>query len=262
MPYPPQLRVLAAPVLRLTRPLFPTTGEIEAVVHGYRMILDCTDSMQRSIYMNAYERYDARRIEGLLRAGDTFVDVGANIGYYTALASRLVTPSGRVVAFEPSPYAFERLTRFVSDNKLLNIIPLNCALSDCQGTVTLYVPHAGSGHHDPSLYEYGQEMTAVQVEAEPLDSALARMDIDNATVIKIDVEGHELSVLRGARNYLGAGRIRHILCEVNTDMLRLAGTRVSEICSFLDGFGFRTREAQALRGEENVSQNWLFSRDA
>jgi predicted methyltransferase len=80
--------------------------------------LDLKDLIQRDIYWGTFEPNETRLVQEYLRPSMTFLDVGANLGYYTALAASLVGRRGRVIAFEPSPYAFEKLHAMVVNNKL------------------------------------------------------------------------------------------------------------------------------------------------
>jgi hypothetical protein len=97
---------------RLLNLLCPKSGVKRAQIFGNSMELDLADLIQRQIYQGTFEPRETASVKRYLRPGMTFVDVGANVGYYTALAANLVAGrGGRVVAFEPSPYAFARLKK-------------------------------------------------------------------------------------------------------------------------------------------------------
>ena len=89
--------------------LLPEQREVVIhVVPGFQMVLDLTEAAQREIfYFGAYERKESLLLRRILRSGDVFWDVGANLGYYTLLGAACVGPNGRVVAFEPFPPAWE-----------------------------------------------------------------------------------------------------------------------------------------------------------
>src|SRR5882762_1728801 len=106
---------------RLLNAVVPRSGIKTARVFGSLFELDLADHIQRHIYMGAFEPRETRLAKKHLRPGMTCVDVGANVGYYTALTAQAVGPSGCVVAFEPSPYAFERLHGMIARNELEHV---------------------------------------------------------------------------------------------------------------------------------------------
>src|SRR5579863_8811720 len=110
--------------------LIPRNGELEARIFGSRFSLDTSDYLQRHIYGGSFEREETGIVRRTLRPGMTFVDVGANVGYYTALAAQLVGPSGSVFAFEPSDYAYSRLQRMIDQNNLTQARAIKCALAE------------------------------------------------------------------------------------------------------------------------------------
>jgi Protein-L-isoaspartate(D-aspartate) O-methyltransferase (PCMT) len=106
---------------------------------GTRLEVDASDIVGSYIaYFGVWEPNLTSWLEGRLRPGDVFVDVGANVGYFTVLASRLVGESGRVVAIEPSPLANTVLRRNVSDNGGENVRVENVAVWDSSGEVVVF----------------------------------------------------------------------------------------------------------------------------
>src|SRR4051812_45920835 len=92
---------------RLFNLFCPRSGTKRARIFGSVFSLDLADFVQRQIYLGTFEPKETRLVNGFLQPGMTFVDAGANVGYYTALAAAKVAGNqGRVIAFEPSPYAF------------------------------------------------------------------------------------------------------------------------------------------------------------
>jgi tRNA G37 N-methylase Trm5 len=121
---------------RLLGPLAPRSGRHTARVFGYRMTLDLSDHIERMIYLGAFEREETGLVLRRLRPGMTFLDVGANVGYFTFLAARRVGPLGRVIAVEPSPHAFARLDETARVNGL-TVERHAIGLSDRDGQCTL-----------------------------------------------------------------------------------------------------------------------------
>ena len=151
------------------------------------------------------------------KQGDIVIDIGANIGRYTIISSKRVGTKGKVVAIEAHPGNFEILNRNIKLNQLTNIIPLNYAAYSKETKIKLYVPDEESGY---TIYHTLMERTGkkfVEVNANTLDYLLQLNQIRQEEVnwIKIDVEGAELEVLKGATNVLSKSKDIALLIEVH-----------------------------------------------
>ena len=135
---------------RLMSLIAPKRGVRSARIFGYRMDLDLADWIQRNMYFGPYEQPQTSCILSHLRPGMTFVDVGANVGYYSAMASSTVGDAGRVVSYEPNPYSFDRLSGWVQANQARNITPVCVALGGEEGTL-ITPPRAKTTPHRSSL---------------------------------------------------------------------------------------------------------------
>jgi FkbM family methyltransferase len=241
--------MLAEPIISLVRPfsfrgkhrllsmIAPQQGEVDAPVFGYRMKVDLSDFIQRSIFLATYEPEEVAIFRSLLKPGMTFVDVGANVGFFTLLAARSVAPSGRVLAIEPSPYAVRRLRDSVAANALATVDVVHAGLSDAEGTLPLFVP-AHAGNHTPTMTEAGSDSVRVDVPVTTLERVLRDRRIDRVDVLKVDVEGHEPRVFKGAEAPLRAGVVRDIVCEFNEEWLEKAGSSSASLDEFLRAVGF------------------------
>ena len=171
-----------------------------------------------------YEREQTRLFERLVRPGDTVLDVGAHVGYYTLLASVLVGDSGRVHAFEPNPRNAEFLRRHLLANRRRNVRVEQLAVSDRAGAARFdFGTGSGTGH----LADGG----ALEVHTVRLDDYCAERGLA-PSAIKIDVEGAETFVLDGARETLR--RHRPVI------FLSTHGTEVHRAClALLRGLGYR-----------------------
>ncbi len=182
-------------------------------------------------------------LRAALSEGQTFVDVGANVGTYSLMAASLVGPSGRVLAFEPVPATRARLESNVAlnDAPQLEIVPK--ALGSEPGTTVLYLAAGASGLSS----RYNQaDGGRVEVETTTLDQVLA--DAAPPSLVKIDVEGMELEVMRGARELLCGDSPPLIVFEAHPDHLRAAGTDYATVRAFLADNGGYEIYALGRRG--------------
>lgn len=224
---------------RLLNALYPGEGEREAQVFGYRVKLDLQDFIQRSIYLHTFEPVESSLASNYLKKGMSFIDVGANVGYYSLMAASIVGSTGRVIAFEPSQYAFRRLLGTVDENRIKQIIVNPFALSDSAGKNNLYIQDSRLGNHSPSMVpdDHGQPASVL---TERLDVYLDEHEIRNIDLMKIDVEGFEPNVIRGAGRYCREGKIGAILCEFNAYWLEANGSSPTLLFEELQKCGYRT----------------------
>jgi FkbM family methyltransferase len=240
---------------RLLHSLCSKEGEREAEVFGHRIRLDLGDYIQRSIYLGTFEPYESAQVRKYLKPGMTFVDVGANVGYYTLLAASLVGRGGRVLAFEPSPYAFDRLIKTIERNGLAQVEAFQSGLGDAAGELQLFMPRE-PGNHTPSMVPNG-EGRPLNVAVYRLDDWLAEHEVTRVDLMKIDVEGFEPNVVRGAAEFIERGKVRAILCEFNKYWLEENGCSSPELYELLTGLGFIS--AQGRPDFELGVQNVLFT---
>ncbi|MDQ3883044.1 MAG: FkbM family methyltransferase [Thermoproteota archaeon] len=194
--------------------------EIHVPNHDYH--IHCPLNKEDFIVMTKHEE----EIIGLFRPreGDTVVDIGAHMGRYTITSSKSVGGSGRVIAVEAHPYNFRILQHNIRLNKLKNVNAVNWAVYSKRARLKLYLPDEYLGytmHHSlmtnylTSKYSKEIERRFIEVEADTLDNLLKTRGIDEVNWIKIDVEGAEYEVLRGAREILSNNKRISILVEVH-----------------------------------------------
>lgn len=196
----------------------------------------------------------------LLGPGDIAVDVGANVGVWTRLAAAHVGTAGRVLAVEPMPGTAAQLQLNVHQNGFAQILVRQCALSDRDGHVAMFgdsvstgqawqrVGRQNSGAAGLSPVENG-ESVEIDVISRQLDSVLEEEGLDAVSVLKIDVEGAELLVLRGAACLLASRKPPVIFLEVSPRLTQRFGWRPVDVLSFLSecGYGlFRVRQDRLI----------------
>lgn len=198
----------------------------ESIVHQVErqfwfgaMRLDLAKPTQRSLYFeHEYEKHVTRCLETYLKPGETFIDVGAHVGYYSLMASRLVGTEGQVVSFEPNQENFVRLCGHVKLNDVRNIRPLNLAVSDKGGLREFFVNPFNDGGHSLQSFDGYEALRKVRVESISLDEFVEKQLGGKAIeFVKIDVEGHQLNVLRGMQRILRRSMPKIILEMSETD---------------------------------------------
>jgi FkbM family methyltransferase len=171
---------------------------------GFRISGRTDEILQQYVYyFGVWEPAITRAIAERLRPGDGFVDVGANVGYHSLLASQLVGRGGSVVAVEPSPELHAALVRNVALNRARNVRTFPLAASDRSGTVGL-VP--GPNEHLGLTKVTALDEAAQTVKAEPLSALLSPEEFARVRLVKIDVEGAEAAVVEGMMPLLGSAR--------------------------------------------------------
>jgi FkbM family methyltransferase len=212
------------------------------------------------IWNNNFENKEQAFIKSYLKEGDVFLDIGANIGLYTLLASKAVGNSGKIFAFEPSPKTFIRLTENVAHNHLTNCILENIALSNVEGEFSIMLSQEGfDAWNSLAKPTMGNLYYEEKVTTKTLDSFIDEAEIKKINFIKIDVEGWEINVLKGASNYL-INNDPTILFEVAQDSLINAGFSVKELFEILNSYGFtifRINENLSL-DVEDFKENYLY----
>jgi FkbM family methyltransferase len=186
----------------------------------------------------SHERPIVEEFLTALNSDDTFYDIGANVGTYTCFAAAELGPS-RTVAFEPEPENANRLEENLARNDL-DAEVIQVALSDTDGTVDLSLTgdEAGEGEHSIATNDGGQTL---EVKTARGDSILEKRKLPKPTVVKIDVEGAELSVLQGLRETLDEN-CRLIFVELHTEKIRRFDVGPSEVKTFLTEVGFEVTE--------------------
>lgn len=229
-------------------PVVSRLGGPEVVVDDFDGDLSIeldTSRLQASeiFWYGAYNRALVPLVKRLLRPGDCVVDAGANIGEIALVAARAVTASGRVLAFEPHRLLADVLAANAARNGFSHLEVVCEALSDAPGTLTLYessIPfrhrlHEGLG----TLYPTATRSERVaEVPLARLDDVLEGRQIDRIDLLKVDVEGAELPVLRGATECLRRDQ-PWVVVEVQDETAQAAGYRADDVLRFLEDFGYR-----------------------
>jgi FkbM family methyltransferase len=183
--------------------------------------------------LGIYEVDKIAAVRRFLRPGSTFVDVGANVGDYSLLAASIVGDAGRVLCFEPEPQNRYWLQKSIDLNGYKNMDVFPVALSDTNRQASLYLGEI-AGYHTLIPGHPERQAGTITVPTRTLDSHLKELGRERIDMMKIDVEGAELQVLRGARTTMENNPQMILFLEIHPDV----GVNPAEVRSLLDQYGF------------------------
>lgn len=198
------------------------------------------DACGRMILRGQFENIERRFVERFLKPGMVVLDIGAHHGYYSLLASHKVGPLGRVIAFEPSLRERRRLVQHLQMNGCANVQVEETALGETEGSAPLYVVrNTETGCNSLRPPAVRQSTYATEVRVARLDDFVIKNNLPRVDFVKMDVEGAELTVLKGAAEFLKQKPRPVILCEVQDIRTRAWGYPAREIVDFLRQRGFQ-----------------------
>ena len=202
------------------------------------------------LFEGAYQQEVLVAIEGILRPGDTFLDCGGHHGLMAIVAARAVGPQGRVISFEPNPASRRLFEEGCALNGVANVLVEPYALGDEIRTTKFYLQSGRVSWNSSLFAEFASQsgrdaIEEIDVELTTLDAYLANGPAP--TMIKIDAEGSEFLILRGAREVLR--HYRPVLSmELNPESAHAANTTVAEVKAFLESLGYRLVVLEPSRG--------------
>lgn len=150
-----------------------------------------------------------------LRIGDIFLDIGSNNGYYSIIASQLVGPDGKVISIEPNKSTYIRLMENIKVNGIKNVNSFNIALSDHDGRAKLFLNN-DSENGLASLINDHEKEPIDEVPVNTFDGLFLNQSIN---LIKMDVEGSEINIIKGMGDYLKKYNSVKIIMEWNPDYM-------------------------------------------
>lgn len=183
--------------------------------------------------LGCYELTKHEAFRKFLRPGMTFIDVGCNKGDFALLGSHLVGPQGRVLAFEPHPENCQWARKSIAKNAYNNIDLFQLALSDVNGTAELHIGEK-SGFHTLVPGQESRDKGLIEVQTRRLDDFLEEIRFTRPIgAVKIDVEGADMQVLRGAQKTISGNPGIVVFLDVH----RTLGVNPAEVCDYLKGLG-------------------------
>jgi FkbM family methyltransferase len=190
----------------------------------------------------SYEPELTYAVRTLLREGDIFIDVGANEGFFSIVASKAVGSAGRVIAIEPQSRLQEVLARNIRENGALNIDVLQRVISDAPGVATLSIsPDMNTG--SSGVFRTTRYAVPTQdVLQTTLEGLLKLLSLRTVRLMKMDIEGFEYEAILGSRQAFRSGVVEYFALELHPTILDRRGKSEKEIVEFLNECGYRRDE--------------------
>ena len=263
-------RAISSPLLRIARSRNPVVRlakvaagsilqrldlEVPARLKtGDVLFVDLANAVGRTIWLRGdYESEGPIKaiIESNLGRGDVFLDVGANVGFFSLTASRRVGPGGAVHAFEPVPRLARLLRRTVDINSLTNLTVVEAAVGASSGETTMAVMKDSAYSHvlegaEAAASDHG-DLQVVPVRTVSLDEYVAEKVNGRPTVMKMDIEGAEVAALNGARYLLSAPNGPAVICEIGEPHLARFNNQPHDVFDLFAGWGYEALDPETLK---------------
>ena len=202
------------------------------------------DSILSKLIHDGFEENEILFLRRFLKASDTFIDIGSNIGLFSLNAAQILGNKGSVIAFEPTPSTYKRLMENIELNHFEKIIhAFNIGISDKKGNLSLNI--SSDGHDAWNTFANQEDVKfshRVEIPVETLDGFLEdqfNKPKEEISLMKIDVEGWERHVLTGAKSLLIADDAPVLMVEFTESNLFAAGTSCFEIYDMVVSFGYQ-----------------------
>ena len=194
--------------------------------------------LSRFIHTGGFEEDEIKYVLKTLKAGDTFIDIGANIGLFSLLASKKIGDNGKVICFEPAPETYKRLNENIELNQIKNVESRNLGLSDKEDELKFYISDTGFDAWNSFAPTNDYKLRkAIDIKVSTLDKQLEDLDKSTIKFIKIDVEGWEKFVIQGGKKFF-QNYAPIVMLEFTEENTFNAGYNIHDIFGELETLGY------------------------
>lgn len=221
---------------------------------GFYMLLTPSEHIQQQLFWYGYyEKALGDLIKKILQPGDVFLDIGANIGYFSLLAANK-EPTSKIISFEPVECLFQKLEKNISINNIGNITALHVAIGEINAERELFISTPDnlgmSSFQEPENYSGKKE----KVRVISIDHWFKKAKLSRVDLVKLDIEGSELAALRGMQEVLQNFR-PVVIAEINPGTLALFNLTPADIFDYLNKLDFIAYLITETGKLEQVKQN-------
>lgn len=220
-------------------------GTVIEEINGVKIVFDFSKGkMIKSMYFGCHEFEIRRLINKYLKPGDIFIDVGANIGYFSAIGAGLVGKTGQVHCFEPIPTYFSYINKMIELNPEYTIKANNIALGEKTGQcrISCHRRNAGGNSIIPGFIFEEDISETIDVEINRLDNYIEKEQLKEIALIKIDTEGYELPVLLGLSRFFDEHKnhLPSIIAEITPKAFELMDKKINDLYDFMSSYGYKS----------------------
>lgn len=216
-------KVRPAPIQVLLLTVMGANRRREMRMGDLSFYADPTSGFGLSVAQGEYEPDLTTLVKEHLAPGATFLDMGANEGFFTVLGSKLVGPSGRVIAVEPQSRLGPVILKNLVLNGCANCVLVQAAVGDCNGEITIHL-HPTTNTAGSSIFHLRKYPTMKEVvKSYTLEDLMDQVGIEKFDFVKVDIEGAEYGVFMAAEEVLRSGRLARIALEFHSSILRKQG---------------------------------------
>lgn len=231
-------------------------GKIIMNIQGNKMILNLNDEgISRELVLYGYHELNStNEVKKIIKPGMRILEIGANIGYYALIETTLAGKNGFLYAFEPSPFNFSLLKKNLEINNIKNTELYQKAIGAKNTTSKFYVADKSNlssfiKRFDMDMYKNG---SIIDMEMITLEKFLE--DKEQIDFIRMDVEGYENEVLKGAQNILKINPPKHFFIEIHSELLHKKNNSAREIVNYLRNLGYEVSRS-FYRGSSEIFVN-------
>lgn len=230
---------------------------IKKTEYGFNIILDLKKDVDLYFYRGIFEKENLEYFGSLIKPGNIILDIGANIGIYSLMASVKTGNIGKVYSFEPADWAINRLKENIRLNKFENIEVIDKAISDISGISDFFICD-DDAYNSIGNKPMREVREVKKVEITTIDDFLSSRSISHVDIIKIDTEGADYLVLKGAKQLLSSSSPPIIFCEYSRKTIDGFHHSLNEFEEYIKGFNYKIFEIQGnnlIEFNSSISQS-------
>jgi FkbM family methyltransferase len=249
--------------IRIWKKSFNRSGKFIFKLEDSLSIFLYKDSYLSKLISEGFEKDEISFVTKFLKTEDSFMDIGANIGYFSIYAANAIGPSGTVYCFEPTPKVYNRLVSNLKLNGFKNYKAFNFAVSDENKSMYFHISKSEYDAWNSFVFSHKSKSKPIEVKAVKIDSLVDKGSIvlNTIALVKIDVEGWELPVLKGMTKLLELKHAPVFLVEFTEKNAQISGFSLRQIYDYMINYGFvwyRYDSTENVLRHEPFSDNYPY----